>query len=191
MVPILFFDTETTGLPKSWKAPTEDVENWPRLVQLAWILYSGEGVELARMNRIVRPSGFEIPIGASGVHGITTERALDEGVELLPVLKEFEDAALSAEQFGAHNIAYDRKIMGAELLRAGRTNIMKEKPLVCTMMGSTKFCAIPGLYGPKWPKLQELHRKLFNQDFDGAHDALADVEATARSFFELRRLGVM
>jgi hypothetical protein len=34
----LFFDTETTGLPKSWKAPVTDVNNWPRLVQLAFLL---------------------------------------------------------------------------------------------------------------------------------------------------------
>jgi len=33
----LFFDTETTGLPKNWKAPIEDLNNWPRLVQLAWL----------------------------------------------------------------------------------------------------------------------------------------------------------
>ena len=32
---ILFFDTETTGLPKNWKAPITDLENQPRLVQKA------------------------------------------------------------------------------------------------------------------------------------------------------------
>jgi len=33
----LFFDTETTGLPKKWKAPITDLDNWPRLVQLAYL----------------------------------------------------------------------------------------------------------------------------------------------------------
>ena len=35
----LFFDTETTGLPRNWSAPVSDLNNWPRLVQIAWIFY--------------------------------------------------------------------------------------------------------------------------------------------------------
>ncbi len=33
----LLFDTETTGLPKKWNAQASDVDNWPRLVQIAWL----------------------------------------------------------------------------------------------------------------------------------------------------------
>lgn len=39
----LFFDTETTGLPKNYKAPASDSDNWPRLVQIAWSIYDAEG----------------------------------------------------------------------------------------------------------------------------------------------------
>ena len=35
---ILFFDTETTGLPKKYDAPASNVDNWPRLIQLSWII---------------------------------------------------------------------------------------------------------------------------------------------------------
>lgn len=35
----LFIDTETTGLPKEYDAPYTDIDNWPRLVQLAWIVF--------------------------------------------------------------------------------------------------------------------------------------------------------
>lgn len=65
-----FFDTETAGLPKNFSAPTTDVDNWPRLVQLSWIL-TDERKEVF----IIRPDGFTIPEEASNVHGITTERA--------------------------------------------------------------------------------------------------------------------
>jgi len=37
----------------------------------------------------------------------------------------------------------------------------------------------------KWPKLIELHEKLFNEPFANAHDAMADISATRRCFFEL------
>ncbi|KAF0237889.1 MAG: DNA polymerase III subunit [Prolixibacteraceae bacterium] len=42
----LFFDTETTGLPKNWKAPVTDLNNWPRLVQLAYLLYDSDGNQI-------------------------------------------------------------------------------------------------------------------------------------------------
>jgi len=35
----LFFDTETTGLPKNWKSPVSYLKNWPRVVQIAWAQY--------------------------------------------------------------------------------------------------------------------------------------------------------
>jgi DNA polymerase-3 subunit epsilon len=56
---------------------------------------------------------------------------------------------------------------------------------------ATNFCALPGPYGYKWPKLTELHQKLFNCSFDGAHDALADITATARCFWEMRKRGLI
>ena len=79
----LFFDTETTGVPKNYKAPSSDLENWScRLVQLSWIVKNDKQEELSRGNFIVKPDGFEIPTEASDIHGITTEKALAEGLEL-------------------------------------------------------------------------------------------------------------
>jgi DNA polymerase III subunit epsilon len=59
------------------------------------------------------------------------------------------------------------------------------------MQLATNFCRLPGPYGYKWPSLQELHLKLFNEQFKGAHQALADVRACARCYFELKRLNVV
>ena len=39
----LFFDTETTGLPKNWKAPVTDIDNWPRMIQIGWLLSDENG----------------------------------------------------------------------------------------------------------------------------------------------------
>jgi len=45
----LIFDTETTGLPRNYKAPVTDGDNWPRLVQLAFLEYNSDA-ELVRGN---------------------------------------------------------------------------------------------------------------------------------------------
>ena len=95
------------------------------------------------------------------------------------------------EQLIAHNIQFDEKILGAELLRTGCPNLVETKERQCTMQGATNYCRLPGPYGYKWPTLQELYLKLFNERFEGAHRALIDVRACARCYFELRRLKVM
>ena len=189
---LFFFDTETTGLPRNWNAPLKDLDNWPRMVQLAWLLCDAAGNELAQANRIIRPQGYVIPRDAARIHGITTERAMEEGILLTDALDEVLPQIEKAAVAIAHNISFDEKILGAECLRLGRPHPLLKKTTRCTMKESTNFCALPGRYGDfKYPNLTELHRKLFNKPFAGAHDALADVRACKAAFYELRLRGVM
>jgi DNA polymerase-3 subunit alpha len=85
----LIFDTETTGLPHNKTAPITDVDNWPRLVQIAWQLHDAKGKLLSQQNFIVKPDGFDIPFKAEQVHAISTKRAIEEGHELKKVLEAF------------------------------------------------------------------------------------------------------
>ncbi len=187
----LFFDTETTGLPRRWGAPVTELDNWPRLVQLAYMAYDAEGNLLRSVDTLVKPVGFTIPEEASKIHGVTTERALKEGRDLLEVLKEFRALLDETKYLIAHNMGYDEKIVGAEFLRAGMTDIPQSVIKICTMHSTTEYCEIPGARGYKWPKLAELHKKLFEADFESAHNALADVSAMAKCFWELRRRGII
>lgn len=187
----LFFDTETTGLPRSFGAPASDVNNWPRMIQIAWVETDNDGKEIQSYEAIIKPEGFSIPIEASNVHGITTDKALEIGTDLGGVLSLLHKMITETDELIAHNISFDEKVVGAEFLRNGFTDATRTKSKICTMHGSTEFCKLPGRRGYKWPKLQELHVKLFNEEFEGAHDALADVRACVRSYFELQRLGVM
>ena len=187
----LFFDTETTGIPRNYKAPASDHRNWPRLVQIAWLLVDKDANEVASAEHIVKPDGFTIPQDAARIHGITTEMAAQNGIELKEVLAAITPNINKASALVAHNIQFDENILGAEFLRVGSSNIVELKQRKCTMQGATNYCRIPGPYGYKWPTLQELHMKLFGESFEGAHRALSDVRACARCFFELKRLKVM
>jgi DNA polymerase-3 subunit epsilon len=187
----LFFDTETTGLPKNWKAPISDLDNWPRLVQLAFLYYDNTGKLISGGDFIIKPQGFTIPTSASRIHGISTKKALSEGQPLLSVLQHFNSLVDEASCLVAHNMSFDEKIVGAEFLRKGMQNSINSKNKVCTMEKSTIFCAIEGHYGYKWPKLSELHYKLFKTGFEEAHNAAADISATAKCFWELKRIGII
>ena len=189
----LIFDTETTGLPRNYNAPMTDFENWPRMVQLAWQLHDENGDLLEVKNYIIKPAGFTIPYQAEKVHGITTEKAMADGSELKWVLEEFNKALDKAKIVVGHNVEFDISILGAEYLRTEVKTTFFDKEKLCTKEESTEFCALPGGKGGKykWPNLGELHHKLFNEDFDEAHNASGDVVATARSFLELVRIGVI
>ena len=108
---------------------------------------------------------------------------------ILTVLQEFQAMINQAEFLVAHNMSFDEKIVGAEFLRHKMVNSIDSKRKICTMQSTTNFCAIDGLYGYKWPKLSELHFKLFRTGFEEAHNASVDIHATARCFWELKRLG--
>lgn len=188
----LFFDTETTGVPKRWNAPLSDLDNWPRMVQIAWMTFDDAGNQLDVQNHIILPEGYRIPLGAARVHGITTERALAEGVDLKMVLEQFAQAIEGTHTVVAHNIGFDENIVGAEFLRKMVPHHFNHKKKFCTMKNTTNICKLPGKYGRyKWPSLNELHYFLFNESFDNQHDALADIQATARSFWELKRRGLI
>ena len=183
----LFFDTETTGIPRDYKASVSDLKNWPRLVQIAWLLTDQQANEISRAEYIIKPEGFVIPADATKIHGITTELAHRNGAALPTVLAAVAVAIKKAKVLVAHNTRFDEKILGAEFLRFGCPNLVETKKRTCTMQSSTNYCRLPGPYGYKWPTLQELHTKLFEEAFEGAHRALVDVRACARCYFELKR----
>ncbi len=187
----LFFDTETTGLPLKWNAPVTDTANWPRLVQLAWVMCDNQGGILESRSVIIRPEGFVIPPEVSRLHGITTAMALEKGIPLETVLTEFSGKIDTADVLVGHNINFDKCILGAEFERLRMMTSLFLKPCCCTMKGSVNYCKLPGKNGFKPPKLVELHRILFGKSFDDAHNAMADVEATVRCFWKLKELKVM
>ena len=184
----LIFDTETTGVPHNKTAPLTDLDNWPRVVQIAWQLHDGKGALLSQESHIIKPDGFDIPYKAEQIHGISTKRALEEGLPLKNVLNSFLTDLEKTAVLVGHNIEFDINILGAEFIRQ---NLPTEKLLatakVDTGLVSVEFCQLPG--GPggklKMPRLLELHEKLFGKGFGDAHDASYDVAATARSFFGL------
>ena len=187
----LIFDTETTGLPKRWDAPLNDLDNWPRCVQVAWQIHDNKGELVSQKSFLIKPDGFSIPYESEKVHGISTALADKQGASLQQVLDEFYNAVVKSEFLVGHNISFDRNILGAEFLRLGLNDVLAEKKLIDTCNDETaNLCKIKGGRGGKFkfPTLSELYIFVFKENFDEAHNAAADVEATSRVFLELLRL---
>ena len=187
----LIFDTETTGLPKSWNAPITDTDNWPRCIQIAWQLHDAMGNVLEHNDFLIKPDGFNIPFDAERIHGISTELAQEQGIDLDKGLALFNQALQKTKFIVGQNLEFDLNIMGCEFHRLGVENKLTTLPVLDTCTEKTaQMCQIPGGRGGKYklPTLTELHNHLFGVGFGEAHNATADVEATTRCFFELIRL---
>jgi DNA polymerase III subunit epsilon len=181
----LAFDTETTGLWQYGKPATHPSQ--PRCVQLGAILAEDNGLVRGEINLIIKPDGWTIPKEASDVHGITTEIAEQFGVPIVLALNLFNRFSIMADTLIAHNYSYDDGVLKGEFARIDREPEFVKKNNFCTMKASTDIVAIKGPRGNKWPKLQEIHKFLFGEEFEGAHDAMADVRACLRVFFELKK----
>ena len=187
----LIFDTETTGLPKSWNAPITNTDNWPRCVQIAWQLHDEMGNVLEHNDFLIKPEGYNIPYDAERIHGISTELAEEQGIALAEGLVLFNEALEKTTFIVGQNVNFDLNIMGCEFHRLGVENKLSSLPVLDTCTEKTALmCQIPGGRGGKFklPTLTELHTHLFGTGFGEAHNATADVEATTRCFLELIRL---
>ena len=188
----IIFDTETTGLPKRWKAPLTDSENWPRCIQIAWQVHADSGELLSHEDYLIQPDGYTVPYDAEQIHGISTALAEQQGRPLAEVLALFSTALEQADYVGGHNVTFDLNIMGAEFLRLGDHNPLEQAQVIDTCTEETaQLCQLPGGRGGKFklPTLTELYIHLFGTGFGEAHNATADVEATTRCFLELLRKG--
>ena len=187
----LIFDTETTGLPKNWRAPISDTENWPRCVQLAWQVHDELGNLIESKSYIVKPDNFDIPYESEKIHGISTLLAEKEGIELDNILNEFNISISKSKFIIGHNVNFDLNVIGCEFYRRNIVSNIESSDVLdtCTEL-TAELCKIPGGRGGKFklPTLTELHEFLFQSSFQEAHNASADVEATTRCFLELIRI---
>lgn len=181
----LIFDTETTGLPKDWRKPMTEVDNWPRVIQLAWANFSTDGELIDSRVDLIKPNGWKVPLtDFHKENGFSQEKNILEGIPIEEALGYFVEQINKSALLVAHNINFDYNVLGAEMIRA-KVFAERKLPRLCTMEASTEYCAIPGRGGQKYkyPKLEELHQKLFGCGFEGAHDAMNDVMATAKCLY--------
>jgi len=192
---VCFFDCETTGAPAKGLKWEENFNQFPHIVQIAWSLGDKE------RSFIVKPNGWIIPEDVVEIHGITTERALSEGIPFEIIIDEFLMDSASAKLICAHNIYFDTSLIKADILRvcgkdyydAKADNALYKGKRIDTMMKTIKF--VGALYSNgrpgKFPRLEELYAKLFEGETFMAHNALEDVKALRRCLPKLVELGII
>lgn len=209
---ILFFDVESTGLPRRDEATGETVQ--PNITQLGFIL-ERFGIDVMTVDTLIKPDNWfvhEDPKGelppsiishrAMEVTGITPERCEEEGIPIADAVELFIVAAEHADLIVCHNTAFDTKVITGEYARLQPRQknpeiVFAGSPSLCTMKTATPICKIPkkGVVRPggsnwKWPKLEEAIPFFFDgEEMVNAHSAIADITYTRRLFHKLVSLG--
>lgn len=154
--PIVWFDLETSGVN------TEE----DRIVEIACLKINPDGTRETKVT-LINPE-IDIPLEASSVHGITNETVKDSPKfkQIAVSLREwFKDCDLGS--YNGNN--FDIPLLSAELVRAGLEPIDWNPNLLDAL----------SLYRHLFPNtLSDVYKRLTGKELEGAHGALADVEAT-------------
>jgi len=184
---LLFIDTETSGLPKDWGKPYAAQENWPFCVQIAWIIYTKDGKEIKQENHFINENDFKISSSAISIHGITRPFLKMYGKSRKEVMKMLSADVIKYDPLIiGHFMEFDYRMTGADFFRSAIENPIKKEMTFCTMLATTYMVKNPAL---KFFRLAELYESLFHIKLHNQHNALADANATAESFFELIKRG--
>ncbi len=191
----LVFDIETTGLPKVKGAKSEDLNNWPRVVQISWLLLDSAFKEVNSETHYLKQDAG-IPIEATMIHKIDDKIIEEKGEDPKIIFEKFLTDIKRTSFIVAHNIDFDAPIIESEFIRYGLKKPFRGVKKLCTMKAGTKYCEIPKAYGSgyKYPKLEELFHKCFFSRFykiklEQSHDAQIDTTLTAKCFIKLKELG--
>lgn len=211
MVDIAFIDLETTGIPKQ---PSYDYFYDPkeskyyddsRIVQITVSIYQvdlgadndGKSKKLAEHDYIIKPEGFIIC--NQHIHHIDHNLATFAGITLDEAMALIAPDIKNCKLLIAHNIGFDKHVLLSELYRKDSlskyVNIITSMSEFCTSKGCTELTKLPfkgnkSFKGKKYkePKLNELHKFLFNNDAKDLHNSLNDTRVLVKCFFELMRI---
>ena len=114
---LLFIDTETTGLSgKKYHYLILSLTGHDSL-RLRGLKVKSMEQQFPESNLIIKPDSFTIPHGATAIHGITTERAQEEGSDIVSVLKKISTSMSNCSCIVGHNVDFDLSVIVAESIK--------------------------------------------------------------------------
>jgi len=174
------FDFETSGLPKGRKPVTRETlgqYDTCRAVSLSAARFSSKGRLVDTFDAMVYPEGFEISPGSVAIHGITEEMAKSKGRPFLQVFADFMTfIGPRTKTLIAHNAKFDVSVLHSEMIRHG---------IDLSLIENINFRCTLELYRERFLKpirLGVLYEEIFGEQFENAHNSLADCIACGRVY---------
>jgi DNA polymerase III epsilon subunit-like protein len=174
------FDFETSGLPKGRKPVTRETlgqYDTCRAVSLSAARFSSRGRLVDTFDAMILPTDFTISPGSVAIHGITDDMAKSKGRPFLQVFADFMTfIGPRTKTLVAHNAKFDVSVLRSEMLRHDiDLSIIEDLNFRCTLE----------LYRERFLKpirLGVLYEEIFGEQFENAHNSLADCIACGRVY---------
>jgi len=180
---LLFLDTETSGLPKKWGKKYTDNDNWPHVLQLAWIIFDEEQNEVKRTNKYIYEPLIPISPASEQIHGLTPPFLMKHGEKKKEVLRKLShDIKKYKPQIVGHFLSFDLQVLAAEFYRSNLPFPFDGTNYFCTLLHSKRYVRNPNMVHLP---LSLLHESLFSEIPENMHNAEKDAEITAKCYFEM------
>ena len=184
---IIVMDVGTNGFIKSRNAQPHatNISLLPRIVQFSWGFYTEDGTCKEVKKYIIKPDGW-LMSGSDKCRGISQEKAETEGIDIKDVLiQNKRDIDNHCMKVVCHNVNFDVRVVASEFVRAEME--IPRYGSCRTMKAGINYCKItPKVYGEyKWPSLEQLYRKCFDDHLENAHNSYYDVVNCARCYFKM------
>ena len=113
---VLCFDTETTGLPEGRNTSIYELEKWPHIVQLSFMVYDTEQKKIVQeYDEIIRiGENVELTPKSVEIHGITREMIEKRGIPITDALNAFKCALQNTDCSIGHNLSFDKRLLIVE-----------------------------------------------------------------------------
>lgn len=184
---VLVIDTETSGLPKKWDAPYSSKSSWPHVLQIAWLIYTNDGLLLKKENHYLKPGNFKITKGSLKIHHLTAAFLEANGEDRWSVFDKLaSDISTYSPLVVAHFAELDFCMVGAEYHRLNLPNPLQNSAFFCTLKASAAYVKNPTF---NFLKLNVFYKTLFKKRPENLHNAIVDAELTAEIFFHLLQKG--
>lgn len=173
MTTLLAYDTESTGMPV-WDQPSS-ADCQPHLVQIGALLVDADTrAVIDSIDVIIKPDGWVIPDDVISIHGISNERAHDEGIPEFDALEMFMAMHDRSTLRIGHNQSFDARMMRIAIKRYLNGDIaeaFKLCPAACTGQLARAAMKLPK---NKMPTLGEAYQHYVGKPLANAHNAMAD-----------------
>ncbi|MDH3003821.1 MAG: DNA polymerase III subunit alpha [Candidatus Shikimatogenerans sp. JK-2022] len=191
----LFFDTETTGLPKNKIFNISEILSWPRLIQISWILYDLNGNILNSKNYYIKPNKYIIPLNSMLIHGITNKYVNKYGKDIIYILKKFYKSLKYSKFIIGHNINFDCNIIIGEFYRLNYNikKLIEKKKKIDTQIILYNNKDILKIKKNRWISLKEAYKILYNKNINKnlLHNSFYDLYINILCFIKLIKIKII
>ncbi|MEZ4911484.1 MAG: hypothetical protein R2774_11570 [Saprospiraceae bacterium] len=188
----LIFDVSPIAKAINYKASFTDVNAWPRLAHISWIVLGEDLKPIEDFDSVVVDDRINYDGDLKKNLHLDDDDIKRKGAPLEEILKTFNTSCSKVQYVFSHNLNYNQNILAAEYLRQMISLELFKVDRYCLMQEGTHYAKLPARGGGyKWPSLPELHAACFKTAYAPVNNARADVIAATRCFIKLMKTGTL